>query len=502
MNSGELPPPSVILTKKWQLWIVLILLMGLGLFLRLYDLTDLPLDFHPTRQLHSALMARGMYYQSLPETQDGRREMAIRQWHAEGVIEPPILEYITSQAYRILGSDQLWFPRLLSGLFWLFGAVALFLLARDIIGVEGGIVSLAFFLFLPFAVFASRSFQPDPLMTALMIWTLWAINRWRKYPTPSNVLLAGALGGLAILIKPIAVFFIAGAWLGVILAVPGLLRTLSQRSLWAAMLITILPYAIYHVYGFYVNGFLREQYSLRFFPNLWLDPLFYLRWVRKLDSSVGLAWFLLAGLSIFGVQGKAQRGLLFGAFIGYLVYCFSFAYHITTHDYYQLPLVPLVAIGLGAGAQLLLAGIKGKTGWIALAASAALLGGILITSYDVRSTLKDTDYRGEAAAMAALGDELRGHSIVGLFPDYGTRLEYWGWLTPTTWFATGDFEYRALAGQNINPVELFAEKTAGKDFFVVADLEAYANQPELKEFLTKTYPVWKQTSDLIIYDLR
>ncbi len=38
----------------------MLLLLGLGI--RLLDLTDPPLDIHPTRQLHSALMARGMYY--------------------------------------------------------------------------------------------------------------------------------------------------------------------------------------------------------------------------------------------------------------------------------------------------------------------------------------------------------------------------------------------------------------------------------------------------------
>ena len=41
-------------------------LFGIALAIRLYDLTDLPLDFHPTRQLVSIIKARGIYYQTHP----------------------------------------------------------------------------------------------------------------------------------------------------------------------------------------------------------------------------------------------------------------------------------------------------------------------------------------------------------------------------------------------------------------------------------------------------
>ena len=69
----------------------LVLLLGLGFAIRLYDLTDLPLDFHPTRQLLSALKARGMYYQNLQSVPAWQRQMAVHQWKLEGLTEPPII---------------------------------------------------------------------------------------------------------------------------------------------------------------------------------------------------------------------------------------------------------------------------------------------------------------------------------------------------------------------------------------------------------------------------
>ena len=43
-------------------WGAVLLILAAGLALRLFDLTDQPLDFHPTRQLRSAIIERGMYY--------------------------------------------------------------------------------------------------------------------------------------------------------------------------------------------------------------------------------------------------------------------------------------------------------------------------------------------------------------------------------------------------------------------------------------------------------
>ena len=57
------------MTRWERLTLSLLLLLGLGI--RLYDLTDAPLDFHPTRQLRGALIAPGIYYRWLPHADPG-----------------------------------------------------------------------------------------------------------------------------------------------------------------------------------------------------------------------------------------------------------------------------------------------------------------------------------------------------------------------------------------------------------------------------------------------
>ena len=162
----------------------LILLLTLGLGIRLYDLTDLPLDFHPTRQLLSALKARGMYYETLTDIPSEQRSFAIQQWKIRAAIEPEVIERMTAFTYQFTG-EQLWVARVYSSLFWVIGAFFLFLLARRLTSTDGALAATAFYLFAPYAVSASRSFQPDPLMVALIVIFWWAVYEWSQTRTPS-----------------------------------------------------------------------------------------------------------------------------------------------------------------------------------------------------------------------------------------------------------------------------------------------------------------------------
>ena len=111
-------PRSLFGASRLSLAISLVLLFGLGFAIRLYDIPDLPLDFHPTRQLFSAIKARGMYYQGLADVPDWQRETAVQMWQSRVTIEPEILPRLAALLYRFTG-EQLWLPRMLSACFWL-----------------------------------------------------------------------------------------------------------------------------------------------------------------------------------------------------------------------------------------------------------------------------------------------------------------------------------------------------------------------------------------------
>ena len=484
-------------------WAAFVILLGLGLVIRFYDLNDAPLDFNPTRQLHSALIARGMYYQGLLSAPQWQRDVSYSQWQAEGLIEPPIMEILSAATYRIIGSEQLIVPRVYSILFWITGGLFLFSLAIELSGGWAALIALAYFLILPFGAIASRAFQPDPLLTAAIVIAWWAMVRWQKQKTWPRLLAAGILAGLAIFVKTTAVFFIGPAWMALILGDMGIKKAFLNRQVWAATLLTVLPYGIFLYYGLVISGKLVSQFSLRFFPSLWFDPVWYLQWNGQIRSTIGFEWFLIALVGTAVIKNKLYRFMFLAVWVGYFMYGLTLPFHIYTHDYYQEPLIPLVALGLSGAVWAVFEHLPSPR-WLSAAVITVVVAfAMTILAWDVRVSLAKVTFTNEVIFWQKLGNHL-GHDrkVVGLTQDYGYRLSYYGWVENTNFMTSNDYNYRELGGAQIDEVETFKSATAGKDIFIVTLFSELDRQPKIKSLLYNYFPILEQKSDYIIFDLR
>jgi 4-amino-4-deoxy-L-arabinose transferase-like glycosyltransferase len=380
---------------RW-VWIALIVLAFLlGLRCALYDLTDAPLDFHPTRQLHSALIARGMYYQTLKDAPEWQKELSYKQWQKEGLIEPQIMERLTAWTYQLIGSAQLWAARVWAILFWTIGGVFLCLLANDLFGLAGSALAVIYFMLWPYAVASSRAFQPDSLMVAAIIIGLWAAERWLQKPTWGRVILAGLSCGLAIYIKSVAVFFIAPALAGLLLTNFRFRDLIRNKQVWLLFVLAVSPYLAYHIYAMYVLKLLESQFSLRFFPNLWVDPVFYLQWIGEIKSVMELEIFLPAVVALMILPRKQWKGMLIGLLVGYLIYGFTFSYHISTHDYYQMPMLAVTALGLAALFDYIVEHLPQQNRFNITVIALVLVGFMALRAWDSRVAFKKVNYHDE-----------------------------------------------------------------------------------------------------------
>jgi hypothetical protein len=511
---------SFFASSRLSLALTLFFLFGIALAIRAYDITDLPLDFHPTRQLFSAIKARGMYYETLPDVSETQREFAIQQWKTKVTIEPEIIEHIAVFFYRLTGKEQLWIPRLISALFWLVGGIFVYLLARDMLSVDGGVLALAFYLFVPYGIFASRSFQPDPLMVTLIVAFWWLVYRWSVSPLPLGAptgddkgpwvragwkwaILAGGIGGLAIFVKFVAAFFVIGGALGALLGRFKLRELLRNPQVWVLGALGVLPGAAWILYGKLVLGIFGGDMSGRFIPSLLVSPLFYIQWQTKAATVASGLGIMLGLLGLLLVRERAVRAFLFGIWGAYLVFGLYFNYHISTHDYYSLPLVAIVAASLAPLGDWFFARLREAcSGWMRGALFVVLLYGIFSTVWDVRNQMKSVDYRPQVARWAeiheVLGDQA---SVVALTEDYGLRMAYWGWMKTALWPSSGDL-YQADARGNQRDIDkLFAETAAKKSLFLVTDLDDFARQKELRALLVG-YPLIIQGDGYLIYDLQ
>jgi len=488
---------KVLFLKKSNVTIVILLVLFLlaGVGLRLLDFTDMPLDFASTRQLHSLILSRGLYYQmdtpaTLAMPQD-LRVFGINAGNAEPVIEPPILEYLVAYTYALIGGENIFVGRVFSIFFWVLGGIPLFLMARKLISLNGAYAALAFYLFTHFGVYASRSFQPDPMMVMLILWALYFQVRWSQSDTLKNSILAGLFTGLAILVKAPSVFFTGLPFAALVLS-KGFKFWIKNWRVYLMAALAILPAFIFNFISVTVEGRGGSIFGARFFPQLWIDYTWYLGWLKMLKSVAGHFVLLLSLFGFFLISRKETRWFTASLWLGYILYCFVFSYHIASHNYYHLPLLPIIALGFAEVFAMVYARLETvNRDWL----NRILIAVLFIFSYGlclqrVRGSLIATDYRIEEKYWTNLGTKInRNASVVALTQDYGYRISYWGYINPTLWPTSGEVTIKNLQGAS-DPAfqQMFKEFTVGKTVFLVTITGELESQPELAEHLFANYP--------------
>ena len=350
----------------------LLLLLALGAALRLVNLNAPPLDFHSTRQLRNSLVARALYYDLLPNPDPEKRALAESFQRAVGHYEPPIIESIAAWTYTWTGGESFAVPRLYQTLFWLLAGLALFDLARRATSPIPALLSLSYYLILPFAVQASRSFQPDPLMTSAFVIGLYFLYRWMEEQSWKWVVLAGLFGGFAVLVKIVIAFMVGGAALAAVLSGLGR-RFWRSAQAWTLAALLILP-----AFGYYVLG--RPGRSTEYFFSwsvalfkLVTSPHFYADWLGFVSSLLGFAALFLSLVGT-ALAPPRLRWMWVGLWTGYLLYGLTLPFQMFTHSYYHLQLVPVVALGLAPLAETAAARASGLSrGWKVVLAGLAII---------------------------------------------------------------------------------------------------------------------------------
>ena len=494
---------SIWSSSRILLFLVVAAIFAGGLGLRMLDLTDPPLDFHPSRQLFAYTNARGMYYQLNPSADPQIRERAIAAWKSTDQYEPRFFEGLVAVSYLIVGGEYFWVARLLASIFWLIGGWFLFLLAKRATNGDGALLAVAYYLFLPFSIIASRSFQPDVLMIMLLMITAYCLYRWSEENTWKWALTAGIFGGLTILSKAQGVFAVAGMAFFVTMMGKGLKRALSNWQVWVMGLLMIGIPASYYLgpyrssaVGYFSNFTIAMSRLLK-------DPGFFVRWANFIHTLIDFAAVVL-GLIGTLLMPKKGKAIAIGLWVGYFMLGLFFPWQIPTHDYYSLPLIPTVAFGLAPIGACLFHAIRKQSKLWRWAFVVVCLAAIAYPSWLARSGLFGKDYRNEPGAWRKMGEELpRDGSIIALTHDYGFRLLYWGYTPVTLWPYQADFQLHLARGGNLSPDirPYFDDMTRGKRYFLVTAYNEFDAQHQVKEILTTEYPLVQRGDGYMLFGL-
>jgi hypothetical protein len=480
----------------------------LALFSRLFQVTAPPLGFHPTRQYRALLIARGYYFQSQDSLPEWRREVARINQARQGILEPPVMEQLVAAAYHVAGGEYFWISRIFTILFWLGGGFILERISRRIMGPYGGLFAVAFFLLLPFAVEASRSFQPDPLMILLALASILAVLRYDEQPSKPRLLAAGFLTAAAIFIKPVAMFSIFAVFTSLVLVQGRLKKQAANPRFLLFFGLTLLPSLLFYFFGILTRQEMQTQSQASFLPGLLVQPFFWRSWLAQIDAVVGYPAFLLGLLGVLMVREVRSRAILVGWWTGYVLFCLVFNYHTATHDYYHLQLVPLVGLSLGPAASLVLHRLlSANPGWYErLGMAAILLAGLALTLLSGLSRLDSDGFKAQVSRAQEVGAEV-DHSTRTVFldSDYGLPLEFHGELSGVPWPLATDLEWEQLAGvPTLSAQERFERDFSADqpDFFIVMDRVEYEQQEDLVRFLSQIGSLSSQDDHYLVFNLQ
>lgn len=500
------------------LLVTLGILFAIALGLRIYRIDDAqPFDYGWGHQYHYALEARSLYYSTLDSIPEWKSEVAAMQ--RTGTMVPlPTIEGIAYLLYRLAGGEYLWLPRLFSALSWLAGGIVLYLLAKRIINTDAAVFSTAFYLLLPFGVSVSRSFQAEPLMVMAMLCSIYAIILYNDRPTLRRAFIAGLIAAIAILIRLPCLFMIFGAFVALAIGRQGLRKSISDKYSWLFASLALLPTALLTIYDrFYLAGYGLETFkTVYFYPNLLISSFFYAGWWKQISDTVGIASLVVALLGTFLLFRKQKSmALVIGLWCGYVVYGLVFTWHVPTHDYYQLQLVPVVALCLGpVGALILARVLEARPPWLSQLLRVVVLGFLILLAASSiimsvnRIVVTDAAIKSFENRVRIAEDvgECVGHNSNTIFltSGYGQLLKYYGWIAGVWWPQSGDLRKERLVGEESpGAEERFYAEYLGRapEYFIVTSLGDLERQPDLREFLTR-FVIVAQTEDYLIFDLR
>jgi hypothetical protein len=363
--SSDAPRPSLRRAESFP-WL-LILILGVGLALRLLYVTAPLVDAHRWRQVDTAAIARVFY----EERFDLLRPEAI--WGGPGGAvesEFPLLPALTALAYQAFGPSEA-AGRIIVIVFSLGAIWFTFVLGRQLVDPAAGLAAAAALALSPGAVFYGRAFMPDSLMVCFSLAALAGFGAWARSGR-TRPLIGGACAlGLAILVKLPGVLVLAPI-AGCVWLARGT-AALRDRRLWIAVVLPLAVAALWywHAYQIYLDTGLTfgvfgttKTYPPDIAASEW--PSAFSKWsTRELLSDwefyntiVSRLYFLHLTPTVFAlalvgfVTWRTRDRLVVDAWLAVLLaFVLGAGWGHLGHDYYQLPLAPVLALYFGVAAR-------------------------------------------------------------------------------------------------------------------------------------------------------
>lgn len=380
-------------------YIALLVVLAVALVLRLHSI-DAPLaDWHSWRQADTASVTREYLkhnhsileprYHDLSNIPSG-----LENPNGYRMVEFPVAPFATAGLLRAFPSmDLVRTSRLIS----IAASLVTIFAVHQIVWLSSrkrwqALIAAGALAVLPYSIFYSRTILPEPLMLAAQTVAVWMFVHWSQASeTKSRVFfltLTWLSFSLALLLKPIAIF-IAPVFAVLLWQKYGFQALFAKES-W--LLVTAaIPLLLWRHWieqfpaGIPANSWLFNGNGIRLRPAWW-------RWLfaDRLGRLILGYWgttLVVLGLVYREAKKLSSYDLLTLAWAsGQLAYLVVFATGNVQHDYYQIPLVPMLTLLIARGYQAILSLSADKIHRVGIVAVLAVLSSmsLFFSWYEVR----------------------------------------------------------------------------------------------------------------------
>lgn len=348
--------------KKWEI-VLLTLILGLFFVVRLYKYTNPIADWHSWRQADTSAVSRNFIKYGFdllhPKFDDLSNVPSGIGDNPQGYrfVEFPFYNVLQAGVYMYVGHFTLeeW-GRILTDIISVIGGLFLFLIVRRYANATTALAATFFLGIIPFNIYYDHTILPDPLMVTTMLGTIYFFS---KFIGVDNIFkkffyffLAAVFAAVAFLIKPFAGFFFLPLF--VMVWEKWKWKLFLQWQLYILVVLSIAPFAAWRIW--------MMQYPAGIPQSSWLFNSNHIRftgaffnWIFARRIGQLMLGYYLIGPFIIGIATIIKRKLFFFSFLASsFIYLSVVATGNVQHGYYQLPIIPSIAIFLGLGANFLI----------------------------------------------------------------------------------------------------------------------------------------------------
>lgn len=353
--------------KKEIILVIFILLIGF--LLRLYRFNGPIADWHSWRQADTSSVSRNFVASGFdllhPKFDDlSNVPSGLDNPLGYRFVEFPIYNVMQAGLFKLIGILTLeeW-GRLVTILASLVSSILLYRIIKKRFGFTAGFFSAFFFLFIPFNIYYSRTILPDPSMVTVSLLGIYFFDTWliqKKNAININFILSLVFTSGALLLKPYALFFTL-PMIYLVYEKFGL-SFFKKWQLYVYLILSVLPLIGWRIWmtqypaGIPTSNWLFNGNNIRFRPSFFYW-IFYQRITKLILGYFGSVILVLGFLKL-----KHKKDLLFilSFVASSLLYVTVIATGNVQHDYYQILIIPTIAILLGLGSAYLFENARNK----------------------------------------------------------------------------------------------------------------------------------------------